>query len=156
MLNDKILNIILIEVFIEEIKSASKLVTHTQGIDHADDAVKACNSILRIFLLHLWNRADGLGDRLRFADTTCLNDEIVKLLHRCNLSDLLYEIHLESAAYTSILQCYERVILLIHYSTLLDKVSINVHFTDVIHDNGKLYTTLIREDSIEQRSLSTA
>ena len=60
------------------------------------------------------------------------------------------------------------VILVVVPQLLVDEVELNsnawvelvrvlvVAQEEHITDNGKLYTTLIREDSIEQRSLSTA
>ena len=44
---------------------------------------------------------------------------------------------------TTILECNERIILLIDNTTCLNEVSINIHFTDVVDNNGKLNTFLV-------------
>ena len=44
---------------------------------------------------------------------------------------------------------FQRVVLLIHYATLLYQVSINVNLSDVVYDNGKSYTSFIIKDTVE-------
>jgi hypothetical protein len=68
--------------------------------------------------------------------------------------ELLNEVHLERAADTAVLQGDERVVLLGHNPALLDKGSIDIHFTDIIDDNGEENTFIITQDTVEQRCFS--
>jgi hypothetical protein len=70
--------------------------------------------------------------------------------------ELLDKVHLKRAADTTVLQSDERVVSLGHYSALLDKGSIDIHFTDIINDNGEANTFLVSQDTIEQRGLTAS
>jgi hypothetical protein len=71
-------------------------------------------------------------------------------------TELLYEIHLEGATDTAILQGNKIVVSLRNHSTSLDKFGIDIHLTDIIDYNSKSYPLAIREDTIEKCSLATS
>lgn len=145
----EILYVILLNVLTEEIETATKLILHAESINHGHNAIESRHTVLAVFLFHHRDGADGLCYRCRFADAACLNDDIVKLLHGGDVCKLLNEIHLQCAADTSVLQCHEGVVLLIHDATLLYEVGINVHLAYVVHDNGELYPALVGEYAVE-------
>ena len=66
------------------------------------------------------------------------------------------EVHLEGAAYTAVLQGYQGVVLLRHHPALLNEGSVDIHFADIIDDNGKANTFLVSKNTIEQRGLTTS
>ena len=97
-----------------------------------------------------------MGDRCRFADARCLDHDVVKLLHLHQVGELFHKVHLQRAADAAVLQCHERVVLLIDDATLLDEVSVDVHFADVVHDDGESYAFLVAEYAVEQCCFSAA
>ena len=63
---------------------------------------------------------------------------------------LIDEIGLKRAADTAVLQRHERIILLRHYSALLNERSINIHFADIIDDNGKANTFVVGKNTVQK------
>ena len=56
---------------------------------------------------------------------------------------LIDQIGLEGTADTAVLQRHEGIIFLRHYSALLDERSVDIHFADIINDNGKANTFVV-------------
>ena len=149
LLNHQVLDILFVDVRTGEQCTTLKLVAHTQGIYHRDYAVQTGIAVLCQFRIHRGDRADGLCDRTRFADAAGLDDDIVEALHLDNVLQLLDEVHFQCAADASVLQSHQRVVLLVDDATLLNQRCVNVHLTDIIHDNGKLDTFLVGKDTIQ-------
>ena len=156
LLDDQILDIILLQILVYEVLSSIKFVLQSQGIHHAHDAIQAQETVLDIVGTHVGDGANGLGNRSRFADTTCLDDNVVKASKCHEVLQLLHEVHLQGTADATVLQGHQAVVLLIYDASFLDEVCINIYFTDIIYDNGKLYTTTIGQDTIQKRSLTAA
>jgi len=66
------------------------------------------------------------------------------------------QVHLQCTADAAVLQGHQRVILLAYHPTLLDEVGINIHLAYIIHDDRKLYTLLILQDTVQKCCLSAA
>ena len=105
---------------------------------------------------HAWYRIYSLSNRSRLADTAGLDDDIVELLKLYDIAQLLDQIHLERTADTAVLKSHEGVILLLYYPTLFYKVSINIHLTDVVDDDGKSDTFFIIKNTIQERCLAAS
>ena len=144
LLNHERSQVFLVNMVFHQVVAPSKLIFHAQSIYHSHNTIKSQHTIFNILRTECRDRADGLYDRCRLADATCLNDDIVESLHIDNLSELFHEVHLQRTADTSILQGHERVVFLTDYAPLFDKSSIDVYLTDIIDDNSKLNTFFIR------------
>ncbi len=156
LLDNKILNVFFTDVLFCQVIAVGKFIAHTQGVDHSDDAVQDGYSAFAVFGIHRRNGADSLGYRCRFTNAARLNDDIVKPPHSRNVVKLLNQIHLKCAANATVLQCNQTVILLSDDATLLNKARVNVDFTDIIDNDGKLNAFLVGEYSVQQRRFATA
>ena len=156
LLDDQILDVLFADVRLGQALAIAKLVLHAQGVHHGDDAVKPRQAIDPILRFHRRDGADGLGDGCRFTDARCLDDDVVKLLHLHQVGELLHQIHLQGAADAAVLQGHKRVVLLVHDAALLDKVGIDVHFSEVVHDDREAYALLILQNAVEQGRFSAA
>ena len=74
----------------------------------------------------------------------------------CDVAQLFHEVHFQRAANATVLQGHEALFLLPHDSAFLYQIGINVHFANIVDDDSKLYTSLIIENTIQQRGLSAA
>ena len=148
--------ILLIKIWLHQVRTIGKLILHTKCIHDCYDAVKTQDAVLDILRAQGWDRADGLCNRCRLADTACLYYNIVETLHIYNLLELFYEVHLQGTANTSILERNQGIILLAYHATFLYESCINIHLTNIIDDNGKLDTLLVSQNLVEQGSLTTA
>ena len=77
-------------------------------------------------------------------------------MHGYYLVQLLYKVHLEGAAYASVLQGYKAVIFHAYHASLLYEAGVNVYLTYIIYDNGKLYAFTVAEYLVDQCGLSAA
>ena len=69
---------------------------------------------------------------------------------------LLHEIHLKGAAYATVLQSHQAVVLLTHNSSLLDQVCIYIDFTYVVDYHGELDAAPVVEYPVEECGLSAS
>ena len=156
LLDNEVFDILLADIVFHEVVAGPELIFHAQCVDHGDDAVDDGHPVVNELRSHGGNGADGLCDGSRFADAAGLDDDIVEALHLHDILQLLHEIHFKCAADASVLQCHEAVVFLVYDTPLLYKVRINVHFADIIHDDGEFYAALIGENAVEKRCLSAA
>ena len=125
-----------------------ELVSHAQRVHHGHDAVKTRNAVGDILRTECHHRTDSLRNRCGFADAARLDDDIVEALHVDDVAQLVYKVHLQRAADAAVLQSHQTVVLLVHHSTLLDEVGVDVHLADIVHDNGELNAFLVGKDTI--------
>ena len=149
LLDDEILQVVLVEPRIQQGTAAAELVLHAQGIYDGDNAVQHRDAGIAVLLAHRRDAADGLRDGSRFADAAGFDDDVVKGFLRNDVMQLLYEVHLQGAADTTVLQGDEAVVLLADDTALLNQVGIDVHLADVIHYHGKAYAALVGQNAIE-------
>ena len=97
--------------------------------------------------------AMGAGSQ---ADAAGLYHDIVEAVERDDVLQLLHEVHLQRAADTTVLQGHQRVVLLVHDTSLLYKACIDVHLPDIVYDDGELDTLLVLKDTVEQCRLAAA
>ena len=107
-------------------------------------------------VVHIGEGADGLGDGLWLADATGFNYYVVEAVELHYVVELLYEIHLQGTADASVLKCHKALVFLPHDTAFLNKTSINVHFANVVDDNGKFYVFLVSENVIYKCCFSAA
>ena len=143
LLDDEVLDILLVDVLARQIQSAAKLIPHAEGIDDSHDTVETGVALLRQFRSHRRDTADGLGDGARLTDAAGLDDDVVEALQGDDVLQLLDEIHLQRTADATVLQGHERVVLLVDDTALLDEGGIDVDFSDVVDDDGKLDAALV-------------
>ena len=101
------------------------------------------HSVADIFQAHGGNRANGLRDRSRLAYTAGFYNNIVKTLLAGDVTQLLYEIHLQRAADTTILQRHQTLVLLPYHAAFLYQIGIDIHFAYIINNHSKTNTTAI-------------
>ena len=73
---------------------------------------------------------------------------------RSEIVQLGNKVHLEGTAYTAVLQSDKRVVGLRHYSALLVERGIDIHFADIIDNNGKANTFPVGKDAVQQGCFS--
>ena len=156
LLNNKILYILFVNMLTCKFVATSEFALKTKRIDHGYYAIKTAHSVLNISTTHLRNRTNGLSYRFRFADAARLNNDVIETLHLHKVEYLFYEVHLQCAADTSVLQCHKAIIFLAYNTTLLNEVGINVNLAYIVYYNRELYSFLVSENMVYQSSLSTA
>ena len=75
---------------------------------------------------------------------------------RAQVMQLGNQVHLERTADTAVLQRHKRVIVLGYHPALLDKRGIDIHFTDIIDDNGKANTFFVGKNAVQQSGLTAS
>ena len=99
---------------------------------------------------------DGLGYRIRLADSAGLDDDVVEPFHAHQFIDLLDEIGLQGAADASVLQGHQTVVLFADDPSFLDEVRIDIHFSDIIDDDGEFNSFPVCKYMVYQGGLSAA
>ena len=156
LLNDEVLNVLLINIFLCESIAALKLVTHAKGINNRHDTVETRHAVFYILRTERRERADGLCYRCRLTDAARLDNDIIETFHGNDIVKLLHKIHLQCAADTSVLQSHKAIVLLVHNATLLNEVCIDINLSYVVHNDGKLNAFLVCENAVEQCCLTAA
>ena len=77
------------------------------------------------------------------ADSGSLDDNVIETLHVYDFLELFYQVHLQCAADATILERNERIIFLTYYATFFYKGCINIDFTNIVDDDGKLNTFFV-------------
>ena len=148
LLNDEVLDIVLFEMFFLEAVACSELIPHAEGIHDGGDAVHDGHAVLGIGRRDGRIGADGLRDRRGLTDAAGFDDDIVKLLRRSDVVQLLDEVGAERAADAAVLQRYERVILLGDDAALLDERSVNVYLAQVVYDDGEPDSLTVLQNAV--------
>ena len=138
LLDDEVLDVLLVDVLARQIQSAAKLVSHAEGIDDGHDTVETGVALFCHFRSHRRDAADGLRNGAWLTDAAGLDDDVVEALQGDDVLQLLDEIHFQRTTDAAILQGHETVVLLVDDTALLDEVGIDVDFSDVVDDDGKL------------------
>ena len=150
LLNDEVLNVLLINIFLCESIAALKLVAHAKGVNNRHDTVETRHAVFYILRTERRERADGLCYRCRLTDAARLDNDIIETFHGNDIVKLLHKIHLQCAADTSVLQSHKAIVLLVHDATLLNEVCIDINLSYVVHNDGKLNAFLVCENAVEQ------
>ena len=140
LLYDQILDVFIIYILACQAVSAGEFALHAERIDHCHYAVEPADAVFAVCLAESRYGTYRLGDRFRLAYAAGLDDNIVEPLHLHQLEDLLHEVRFQSAAYASVLQCHETVVLASHDTAFLDELGIDVDFSYVIDNYGKPYS----------------
>lgn len=156
LLNDEVLNVLLINIFLCESIAALKLVAHAKGVNNRHDTVETRHAVFYILRTERRERADGLCYRCRLTDAARLDNDIIETFHGNDIVKLLHKIHLQCAADTSVLQSHKAIVLLVHDATLLNEVCIDINLSYVVHNDGKLNAFLVCENAVEQCCLAAA
>ena len=156
LLNHQIFNILFVDIGLEQVVAAGKLVLHAQRIHYGSDAVQLGHTALGVLRTHCGNGANGLGNGSRLADAAGLNHNVIKLTRGDDVVKLLNQVHLQRTANAAVLQRHQRVVRLIDHAVFLDEGSVYVDFTDVVHDDGKADAAPVVENTVEKGRLTTA
>ena len=103
LLDYQVLDIFLIYVLACQIVSAGKFALHPQCVNYRDYAVQAAYAMFCVSLSESRYHTDGLGYRIRLADSAGLDDDVVEPFHAHQFVDLFNEIGLQCAADASVL-----------------------------------------------------
>jgi len=148
LLDNQILDIVFIEVRAQQVVAAAEFITHSQCINYSSDAVHNGHYVSHVFESHRWNGTDGLCNGSGFAYSAGFDDNIVEAMLASDVSQLFYEIHLQRTADTPVLQGYQAVVFLGHYPTLFYEICINIHFTNIIHNDGEADAAAVIEYAV--------
>jgi hypothetical protein len=77
-------------------------------------------------------------------------------MHGYDLVQLFYKVHLESAAYATVLQGHQAVILHAYYASLLYKAGVNVNFTYIVYNNSEFNSFAVSKNPVYKGCLSAA
>ena len=119
LLDDEVGNVVLGKCLACKVQAAVELVLEPECIHDGADAVKGDVFAVGCSVCQLAIAAYRLGDGCRLADAACLDYDVVKAACLVYVLELLDEVHLQVAAYTAVLQCYERIVLLVDNTALL-------------------------------------
>ena len=150
LLDDKVLDVFFADVLAGQVVAAGKFTLQAECVDNGYDAVQFGCSIACVGFSHARDGADGLRNRFRLADTAGFDDDVVEAVHLQDIVQLFHQVHLQGAADASVLERYQAVVFLAHDASFLDKVGIDVHFTDVVHDDGELDAPFVGKDVVYQ------
>ena len=143
LLDDERSQIFLINFLLHQVAAVREFILHAQSIYYGNDAVETQNTILDVLRAEGWDRADGLGNRSRLADSGSLDDNVIETLHVYDFLELFYQVHLQCAADATVLERNERIVFLTYYATFFYKGCINIDFTNIVDDDGKLNTFFV-------------
>ena len=156
LLNHEALEVVLLQGFTHEVLATGELILQAKGIHHGDDAVEAGEAILIVFIAHAGIGAKCLGDRLRLADATGLDDDVVELTHGGDFAQLLHQVHLQRAADAAVLKGHQAVVSLTDDTTFFNQVGIDIDLAEVVDNDGKLNALAVVKNLVYQCSLAAA
>ena len=139
-----------------KVQAAVELVLEPECIYNGTDAIEGNILAVGGCVGELPVAAYRLGDGCRLADAACLDYDVVEAACLVYVLELLDEVHLQVAADTAVLQCYQRVVLLVDNAALLYKVGVDVDLADIVYDNSEFDSLVIIEYAVEQGCLSAA
>ena len=93
-------------------------------------------------------------DGSRFADAAGFYHYVVEPVEAAEVAELRNQVHLQSAAYATVLKCYQTVVRASDNAALLYQVGIYVDLADVVDDYGELDSFLVCEDAVQKGGLA--
>ena len=139
-----------------QLLSTVELIADAEGIYDGADTVQNRQAVGSELRHHLRVGAECLRDRCGFTDSRCLDDDVVERFLRAQVMELGHQIHLERAADTAVLECYQRVIVLTDHPALLNERGVDIHLADIIDDNGEANTFVIGQNTVQQGCFTAA
>ena len=133
LLDHKCLEIVLFQVLPFQGLSTAEFVFHPEGVHDRYDGVEFRCRCPGIFRNKLRDGADGLGDRSGLAYAARLDDYVVEPVHLAQVVDLVDQVEFQGAADAAVLQWNKAVVGLSYNPSLLNKVSIDIDFPDVVN-----------------------
>jgi len=153
LLDDKALDVILVDVIGEKVLAAVELVPHACAIDHGDDVIEVKRGLPIVLCLVAVGR-DGVGDRDGLADARGLDDDVVEVAGVRDALELFCQVIGKRAADAAIGERDEVVGL--GETAVPDETGVHVDLADVVDDDGGTDALVIAEDVVQKRGLSRA
>ena len=152
LLDEEVCNIVFLEVFIEELLAAGEFVGEAHHIHDGDNVVQMAGEALAVTAHQLASgSANGLGYRNRFANTASFDKNVVELAHFQKFGNLFEQIRLERAADAAVRQRNNLArVFLGDVSALFNQGLVDVHFANVIDDDGDMVALLVVENVVEE------
>ena len=156
LLDEEVRDVLFFEVVRKELLAAGEFVGEACDVHHRYDVVEVAGEGATVAALQLATRhADGLRDRHGLANTASLDEDVVELVHLEELGNLFQKVGLQGAADASVGKRHHLAgIFLRDVSALLDERLVDVHFADVVHDDGDVVTLLVVEHKVQEGRLS--
>lgn len=85
-----------------------------------------------------------------------LDEDVVELAGAHEARELFDEVLFERAAYAAVLEGDEVVVLSGDHAAFFDEVGVDVHFADVVDDDGHLVTARVLEQVVDERCLTAS
>ena len=157
LLEDKVFDIILVQIFLHKTVSAGKFVLKPEGVHYSNHTVQTWHgTVILQSGIHSGHSAYRTGNRLRLADPAGFYDDVVEAVHPYQLGNLVHQVCLQSTADTAVLKSNQTVVLSAYDPTFLNKSGIYVDFSDIVYDDGKPYTFPVGKDPVHQRCFPAA
>ena len=154
LLDDEVLDVLLVDIVGKQSSAAAELGGQPRRVNNGNDVVKTAKLGDFGVVVGAVEHSDCLCNRNRLADSRCLDEDIIKLVHLNERANLLDKVGFESTADTAVLERNEVIILFLNDSALLNQLGVDVHLAYIVDDNGNLVALLVGEDVVEQSCLA--
>ena len=156
LLYQQVLYVVFLQILLHEVVSSRKLVAHTACIHHGNNVSEHCYAVFCKVGIYLWIGADGLCDGRRFANAACLNHDVVETVLLYDVAKLLYQVHFKRAADATVLQCHQRIVLLVYHATFFYQVGIYVYFANIVYNYSELDAFVVAKNFVYECSLTAS
>ena len=152
LLDEEVRDVFFFEVLVQEFLAAGEFVGEAGDVHHRDDVVQVAGEGAPVAAPQLASgHADSLGDRDGFADAARFDEDVVELVHFEEFGNLFQEVGLEGTADAAVGERDDFAgIFLGDVSALFDERLVDVHFADVVHDDGDVVALLVVENVVEE------
>ena len=156
LLDEQVGDVFFFEILVEQFLSAGEFVSEASHVNNGHNVVQVAGEWAAVAALQLGTgHANGLCDRNRFANAAGFNQNVVELVHFQKFGNLFQKVGLQGAANAAVRQRHHLAgVFFSNVSALFDERLVDVHFTDVVHDDGDMVTLLVVENKIEKGGFS--
>ena len=150
LLDEKALDVVLLDVVGEKGVATVELVVHAGAVDHGHDVVQVERSRAALGLVA--DGRDGVGNGDGLADARGLDDDVVEVAGLGDGRELLRQVGGKRAADAAVAHGDEAV--RGGEAAVLDEACVNVNLADVVHDDGGANALVVGKDVVEERGLA--
>ena len=156
LLDEEVCDVFFFEILIEQLLSTGEFVGEASNVNNGHDVVQVAGERASVAALELGaGHANSLSDRNGFANAACFNQNVVEFAHFQQFGNLFQKVGLQTAANAAVRQRNDLSgIFLGDVSALFDERLVDVHFANVVHDDGDMVTLLVIKYKVEEGGFS--